>query len=386
MSSFLEDAQATASNALDSAKKAVQDYGQRMTPPLGDLNRKIGDATAYNNTTYNVNSHLYPEDLMSSAGQYGNNYVIFYINVQESSKLVKNGNEGDFVPANQYTRITSDMVASEQNMTQLVTGQGALVAGKVALGGSLAGGGGMLATAVEAVGVGAIASVASTASRQTRRLKTAIALHIPNQLSIRYGMQYDEEDTAMLQAATTASADLAQALAKGVPKDMDEAKENFGNLGGTAKNVIAGLALQKNGGMSAATGLAGNPKKEQIFKGVDFRKFSFDYQFFPRSSTEARKVLAIIEEFKFHMHPEFLDNNNFVYVYPSEFDIMYYKNGVENRTLHRHTACVLEEMNINYTPNGTFTTFDDGMPTQINITLQFRELALLTKDRVKDGM
>ena len=147
-----------------------------------------------------VNSHLYPEDLMSSAGQYGNNYVIFYINVQESSKLVKNGNEGDFVPANQYTRITSDMVASEQNMTQLVTGQGALVAGKVALGGSLAGGGGMLATAVEAVGVGAIASVASTASRQTRRLKTAIALHIPNQLSIRYGMQYDEEDTEIGRA------------------------------------------------------------------------------------------------------------------------------------------------------------------------------------------
>ena len=153
MASFLEDAQATASNALDSAKKAVQDYGQRMTPPLGDLNRKIGDATAYNNTTYNVNSHVYPEDLMSSAGQYGDNYVIFYINVQESSKLVKNGKEGDFVPANQYTRITSDMVASEQNMTQLVTGQGVLVGGKVALGGSLAGGGGMLATAVEAVGV-----------------------------------------------------------------------------------------------------------------------------------------------------------------------------------------------------------------------------------------
>ena len=43
-------------------------------------------------------------------------------------------------------------------------------------------------------------------------------------------------------------------------------------------------------------------------------------------------------------------------------------------------------MNINYTPNGNFTTFENGMPTQINVTMNFRELALLTKDKVKDGM
>jgi hypothetical protein len=41
-------------------------------------------------------------------------------------------------------------------------------------------------------------------------------------------------------------------------------------------------------------------------------------------------------------------------------------------------------MSVNYTPNGMFNTFDDGMPTQIDITLNFRELALLTKDKIKD--
>ena len=29
---------------------------------------------------------------------------------------------------------------------------------------------------------------------------------------------------------------------------------------------------------------------------------------------------------------------------------------------------------------------ENGMPTQINVTMNFRELALLTKDKVKDGM
>jgi hypothetical protein len=179
--------------------------------------------------------------------------------------------------------------------------------------------------------------------------------------------------------ATTASQELIDAVSKGDAKNLAE----------PAKAIITNLALSKGpnaAGLSAATGLAANPKKEQIFKGVDFRTFAFDYQFFPRSATEASNVLNIIKTFKYHMHPEFKDNNNFVYIYPSEFDIFYYQNGEENPNLHRHTSCVLTELNVNYTPNGAFTTFDNGMPTQINVTMNFRELALLTKDKIADGL
>ena len=86
------------------------------------------------------------------------------------------------------------------------------------------------------------------------------------------------------------------------------------------------------------------------------------------------------------MHPEYKDLNNFVFIYPSEFHIYYYQGGQENMNLHRHTSCVLTDMSVNYTPNGMFSTFDDGMPTQIDITLSFRELALLTKDKIKDNL
>jgi hypothetical protein len=34
---------------------------------------------------------------------------------------------------------------------------------------------------------------------------------------------------------------------------------------------------------------------------------------------------------------------------------------------------------------GQFNTFKDGMPTQINVTLTFKELALLTKENIMDG-
>ena len=150
--------------------------------------------------------------------------------------------------------------------------------------------------------------------------------------------------------------------------------------------VSAGLKIPGTGGISRLTGLAPNPRKEQLFKNVNFRTFTFDYQFYPRDAAEARNVEKIIKEFKYHMHPEFKDANNFLYVYPSEFDIFYYKDTQENMHVNRHTSCVLTDMVVNYAPNGQFTAFSDGTPTQINITLTFKELATLTKEKIADGL
>jgi hypothetical protein len=91
------------------------------------------------------------------------------------------------------------------------------------------------------------------------------------------------------------------------------------------------------------------------------------------------------------MHPEFKGAGELLFIYPSEFDIVYYTNGSENKNIHKHTSCVLTEMSVNYTPNGVFNTFFEsktggGMPTQINVNLTFRELQILNKELVKGGL
>jgi hypothetical protein len=344
-------------------------------------NIKRADGQAYDGVEkYNVSSHSYPDDLLDDTKSYGGNYVIFYINVAVDSKLAQSLSEQDFVN-NITPRDRGDLIAQNLTKDKLFAGAAALNVGGAVLGKALGVGGGASATAagLATVGAGATALMAASATRAQRRLKTAIAMHVPNQLSIRYGMQWGDQDTGALQMATTASTELMAAVKAGDAKNLAE----------PAKAIITNLALSKGpnaAGMSAATGLAANPKKEQIFSGVDYRSFTFDYQFFPRDAKEAQNVLKIIYEFKYHMHPEFKDNNNFIYIYPSEFDIFYYQNGQENMNIHRHTSCVLKELNVNYTPNGAFTTFDNGMPTQINVTMNFQELALLTKDKVKDGL
>ena len=355
---------------------------------------------------YAISNHSYPADLMSP--EYGGNYVIFRINVNVDSKLLKEGSGYEVLTDQPKRTDRGELVNSNLSGAQLVGGavtgtalQGAVGGG--AMSGNVvgAGQGAAVAAAPGAIGLGAAAKQAGSTNRSQKQLKTAIALHIPNQLQIRYGTQWAEEDTSTaVMAPLMSGAAMKAILGAGVGAGIGGlvAGKTGAAIGGVGGGVAAGgmnapevaalgLAYGPNAGaVSAGTGLAFNPRKEQVFKGVDFRTFSFDYQFFPRDSKEASNVLEIIKAFKLHMHPEYKDNNKFMWIYPSEFDISYYTNGQENRNLHRHTSCVLTEMSINYTPNGAFTTFDDGMPTQINVQLTFRELALMDKDRITAGM
>lgn len=335
---------------------------------------------------YSIDQLTYPEDLFSSRQIYGGNYVVFYVNVPEDSKLLKD--------EKQETVNIGDSERFRARINQEGYGTGAAIGGGIAVGAAgstiltvLGGGGSPAANPLVAAGIGAGAAkivsgqVGGKMSRQQKRLKTAIALHVPNQLTANYSMQWDAEDTGLFQVG----AKLGEAGVKAV---KDFSPETLAQAGGVLASAVTGMALSApgvGGALSAMSGLAYNPKKEQLFKGVDFRTFTFDYQFAPRSSTEAANIMRIVEMFKLHMHPEFKDQDSFIYIYPSEFDIHYYHLMNENKAIFKHTSCVLTNLSVNYTPNANFATFADGSPTQINIQMTFKELAILTKSEIAKG-
>lgn len=355
------------------------------------LNKVIGQATSFGASEYNVSSTTYPSDLLAdgSANQYGGNYVIFYINVHEDSLLTKDGTQ--FVaPANVPARMVGDargMEVGAAAKTLIGAGAGAGAANAVdVVGKALGAVGGTASKGAKVVGntiLGGVTGAAAVgevgaATKKYKRMQQAIALHVPTDISIKYGVNWEETNLAGTEAIAAMTEGIAGALEKG--KLSSGAK--------AMKDYLVGAALQTPGAgefLSKTSGTAANPKKEQLFKSVDFRTFTFSYQFFPRSSEEAKQVQDIIKLFKLHMHPEYKSGNHFLYIYPSEFDIFYYNNGKENMNLHRHTSCVLTDMNISYAPQSIFSTFKDGMPTQINIQMTFRELALLSKESIQDG-
>ena len=342
---------------------------------------KYGDGTS----KYGVGVHQFPSDLFSNKGQYGGNWVTFYINVSSGSKLIKN-----------------NLVATTENdtpsMRNNVNASGTTVITKAEMIGTVASAA-LLASAATGdlktmakVGVTAAvgaASVAMSGMNQMRRITDTIALTVPNNFSARYNVSYSDEGTAQQANLLGVSAEIKSALDSKSISGLTKAATAAVDAIATPLALATGAA----GGdfMSKAAGLAANPKKEQIFKGVDFRTFSFEYTFAPRNEKESKEIADIIRLFKLHMHPEFKDSHGFLFIYPSEFDIYYYHGETENMNLPRHTSCVLTDCNVNYTPNNQFTTFASangtpgGAATQIQLSLTFKELAILTKDQILDG-
>jgi hypothetical protein len=366
------------------------------TSPVGDtkpdnlgrgdnLYTNRGGASTFDKNKYQIDQLQYPSDLMGSLNQYGGNYAIFYINVASDSKLLKDKNVETVndIPPRDYGDLSALSSAVKAGAGTVVSGS-AIPAGITGL---AANAGLKTITLIGGTSIGAeyaLKKIGSTFSGQKKRLKTAIALHAPNTMQTTYSVNYEEEELDIYAMGLAGSAALQTAAKQ---KNMSNVvNDALGNSNAIAAGVSLGLKIPGTGGISRLTGLAPNPRKEQLFKNVNFRTFTFDYQFYPRDAAEAANVERIIKEFKYHMHPEFKDANNFLYVYPSEFDIFYYKDTQENMHVNRHTSCVLTDMTVNYTPNGQYTSFPDGTPTQINITLTFKELATLTKEKIADGL
>jgi|TARA_B100001094_G_scaffold197685_1_gene191801 hypothetical protein len=362
-----------------------------------DLNKEAKNSNS--SQTYAVTHLSYPEDLLN-VPDYGGNYVMFFINERQESKIAQDTSRilADVDPA--VGRAING--AGFSNIAVLgssfLTGAGA---GGL-IGGLLGGGGGGITKGAAALGTVSattsgslstteglnIKALGKTFTKPLKRMKHAIALHMPNNFAIRSGAQYEEAETFMAQAFMQ-GVDVITEGATDVVKGMAEQQSGKDQIQGLVKTLTDGsagvaqsAALQNVPGSEAIQAMAGvapNPKKEQIFKNMDFRTFQYDYQFFPRSPEESNNIRNIVNTFKYHMHPEFKDSDGFLYTYPGEFEIYYYMGSNENPYVHKHTSAVLKEVNVNYTPQGQFTSFDNGAPTQINMTLSFQELSILTK-------
>lgn len=369
---------------------------------------KVGREKSFQPNKYNVENLYYPIDLFSNENSSatktaGNNfynekylnYVVFYINVSDQSRVFTEAKAevvGDVDKTEQNTiqgkqasigtaagtagtagaalgTVTGILEGAGKNAGSIGTkgGTATFVKGTLGTAGARAVQGGALAAAQ--VGYGKVLETATglKPTNKIKRLKTAIALHVPQEVQVGYRATYGEEELgAIFGAAGEAATGSAGAVGTG-----------------------AGAAVVKGFEMNPARGLlsslykaAPNPRKEQLFKSMEFRRFSFNYQFAPRSSEEASYIKRIINMFKFHMHPEFQNSvNKMLYLFPSEFDIVYYFGDKEHPHLNRISTCVLTDMNINYSPNGQFSTFKDGFPSQINVQMQFLELETLTKER-----
>ena len=232
---------------------------------------------------------------------------------------------------------------------------------------------------VVGVGVGTAVTAAVLGSELLEpdkmfRITDTISLHVSEPPQVRYAAEYSNKDLGTLVGA------LANFGETNMTTWGTEGLAAIGMMAAKLPGALGGGDLAS--ALSASSGVALNPFKEVIFEAVDFRSFAFKYKFLPKSQQEAAEVKRIIDLFKYHMHPEISDTKLF-FIYPSEFQITYLFDGGENEYLHKFAPCVLTSMDVSY-GGETFSSFKDGKPTEVNISLLFRETEVLTRDMITE--
>lgn len=366
-----------------------------FTEPI-DQTREIYDAPNQNElrNVYNVGTYEYPKGLRNRDDL--QHYIAFFINVRERSSLGRRyidnksaiqiqGSEFD----RQRSTLSEEAIGSGAQIIVNNPGKIAgtfsllknIVTGKIVKDplGSLAETGGVIVgAAVLGAGVRALDSDFLTSVNTSWRLKNVITLHLENSPTVRYGVNYTEKDLGTLTGL------IAQSSAAAAANRLGE----YGREAGA--RILAQLiklpSIIPGGGTLAdlrelSTRSRTNPFREVLFESVDYRTFNFKHRFFPVDAEESRKVREIIKNFKLHMHPE-ISADKFFYVYPSEFEIKYYYKDRENRFFNTMARCALIGMDIEY-GGDQFATFEDGAPTEIGLSLTFRELEQITSQGVE---
>ena len=187
------------------------------------------------------------------------------------------------------------------------------------------------------------------------------------------GDKMDPAATAMANIALTsvneglgAGVDETQKALTTATKAPEMKKALSTAIAGSASGTGAQLLQRTEGAII-------NPNMELLFKDPGLRDFNFSYKFTPRSSQEAQTIIKIIRFFKEGMAVKKSESNLFLKA-PNTWRLAYKHRGQDHKYLNKFKECAMKSFTVDYTPDGNYATFDDGVMTAYNITLGFGEL------------
>lgn len=218
-----------------------------------------------------------------------------------------------------------------------------------------------------------------------------IILPIPGNISDSQAVTYGEDNLNSLAAAAVNSVakgvqngDLLKGLG-GIINDVGGAAMGLASDGGMkdpsalffgsmAANVF-GANTSFESLLSRSTGQIINPNLELLFSGVALRQFTFDFNFVPRSAEEGNGVKEIIRTFKIAMSARRSAAGQGLFISaPNVFRLSYKSGSKDHPFLNKFKIMALENMSVNYTASGQYSTYDDGTPVHMQMQLAFKEL------------
>ena len=155
---------------------------------------------------------------------------------------------------------------------------------------------------------------------------------------------------------------------------------------------IAGAAAGANRLLTRQTGAIMNPNMELLFDSPQLRNFTFSFLLSPRSQKEAVDIVKIIRFFKQGMSPIRSKSRLFLRS-PHTFRLAYKHKATQNdkdkdtnepatdhKFLNKFKECAMNGFGVDYTPNGQYSTYEDGSMTAYQVTMNFQEIVPIYND------
>jgi len=230
-----------------------------------------------------------------------------------------------------------------------------------------------------------------------------IALYIPDELISSATVSFGQAEIGPIAKAITGVLDAFGDGTSAGDAAVDGAKAVVGSISNKIQNFLTG------GIKNIKAGIAINPQKETTLQPLEFRTFSFNYEFNPRSEEEAFQIRKIIHTFRMAMLPDGLtadnldesrkkvaqeqgvdlasdgdgrERNELFFSFPNVFDI--YFDGPVGTKIDGFLPAVCTSAEVNYSGGQKFATHYDGQPVKITLSLSFQEIRVMTRRNYKE--
>lgn len=242
-----------------------------------------------------------------------------------------------------------------------------------------------------------------------------VIMYVPEDMQAEYGTDWGAKSiqnvTASILRGVSAKKDITD-LFKGI---QDATATGF-DAADIKITKTALKALQDNGQgeglgvndiLGSTRGVIVNPNTELLFNGFDLRRFDLNFKMVANNQAEAQEIRDIITSFKMAMLPRLderksandqdtsniftdkenvkgVDRTSFIGV-PDLVDIKIMHGSSEHPFISQWKPCAITSLNVNYTADGSYATYQGGEPVAVTMTLGLSEIKLIYREDIRFG-
>jgi len=224
-----------------------------------------------------------------------------------------------------------------------------------------------------------------------------IVLYMPEDIQSQFSGRWSgaQFGTAFAGLARVMGTDIdGNAITAGIDSAKGMLKTQAFQTAVDAINKGLNSSVTLNQLMGGVSGTVVNPNVEMMYEAPDLRNFSLTFKMTPHDGNEAKVIRKICQRFKKAMLPSFGGQALFgtvvapnLITIPNLCQVTFMKGDAVHPSLPQYKQCAISNVDINYTPDGSYATFGDadGTPVSTSITVAFKETKIIFADEINES-